>query len=105
EDQTTISRGYSGKTMRVIKNDYTAYWEEHLEELQKFPNQALRSINDGNFHLGGNESTEGVNPENECYPAGQGTGAIHELIPAGELVLKIVDEAEKVIAASKDLIS
>jgi enoyl-[acyl-carrier protein] reductase II len=105
EDQTTISRGYSGKTMRVIKNDYTTYWEEHPEELQKFPNQALRSIGDGNFHLGGDETTDGVNPDNECYPAGQGTGAINELIPAGDLVLKIVEEAEKAISQSKSLIS
>ncbi len=105
EDQTTISRGYSGKTMRVIKNEYTSYWEQHPDELQKFPNQALRSISDGYFHLGGDEETEGINPDNECYPAGQGTGAIHEVTPAAKLVLNIVAEAEDALSRVKNLIN
>ena len=29
EDGTTISRAYSGKTMRVVRNSYTAYYDEH----------------------------------------------------------------------------
>ena len=33
-------------------------------------------------------------PDRECYPAGQGVGAIHELVPAGELVGRFVTEAE-----------
>jgi len=35
-----------------------------------------------------------VDPDRECYPAGQGVGAIHELVPAGELVGRFVTEAE-----------
>jgi enoyl-[acyl-carrier protein] reductase II len=97
EDGTTISRGYSGKTMRVIKNRYTQYWEEHPEELQKFPYQAVRAIQDGAFHLGQDENAQGVDPEKEAYPAGQGTGGIHEIIPAGELVRRIVSQAEEIL--------
>ena len=40
---------------------------------------------------------DGVDPARECYPAGQGTGAIEELVPAGELVRRFVDEAEEVL--------
>ena len=36
EDGTVISRGYTGKTCRVVRNDYTQYWEEHTDELQPF---------------------------------------------------------------------
>jgi NAD(P)H-dependent flavin oxidoreductase YrpB (nitropropane dioxygenase family) len=32
-------------------------------------------------------------------PAGQGVGAVRELVPAGDLVRAIVREAEQVIAA------
>ena len=39
-----------------------------------------------------------VDPDKECYPAGQGVGAIHELVPAGDLVRRIVDEAEHALA-------
>jgi enoyl-[acyl-carrier protein] reductase II len=39
-----------------------------------------------------------VDPTREFYPAGQGVGAINELVPAGELVRRIVREAEGVLS-------
>jgi enoyl-[acyl-carrier protein] reductase II len=50
------------------------------------------------MHLGGDSFTEGVDVDKECYPAGQGVGAIHELVPAAELVRRFVTEAENAIA-------
>ncbi|MCL4422949.1 MAG: nitronate monooxygenase, partial [Actinobacteria bacterium] len=97
EDGTTVSRAYSGKTMRVLANSYTSYWEEHPEELQRFPMQVARSFQDKAFHLGGDESTAEVDPQRECYPSGQGVGAIHELLPAGEIVHQIVEQAEDIL--------
>jgi hypothetical protein len=35
-----------------------------------------------------------VDVDKECYPAGQGVGAISELVPAGTLVQRFVDEAD-----------
>jgi enoyl-[acyl-carrier protein] reductase II len=98
EDGTTISRAYSGKTMRVVRNEYTAYFDEHPTELSAFPQQLGRSIQDGAFHLGADIEATGVDPDRECFPAGQGTGAISELVPAGELVHRIVTEAEEVLS-------
>jgi enoyl-[acyl-carrier protein] reductase II len=97
EDGTVISRAYTGKTLRAIRNSYNTYFEQHPEELQPFPQQMLRSTKDKAMHLGGDEWTD-VDPDKECYPAGQGVGAIHELIGAGELVHKFVAEAEEVLA-------
>ena len=98
EDGTTISRAYSGKTMRVVRNRYTEYFDEHPTELASFPQQLGRSIQDGAFHLGADIEADGVDPDRECFPAGQGTGAISELVPAGELVRRIVTEAEEVLS-------
>ena len=98
EDATTISRAFSGKTMRVLRNGYTQYFEDHPEELQPFPGQLGRSMQDGAWHLGGGAATEGVDPSREGYPTGQGVGAITALEPAGDLVRRIVAEAEQVIA-------
>jgi enoyl-[acyl-carrier protein] reductase II len=98
EDGTTISRAYSGKTMRVVRNEYTRYFDEHPDELQPFPVQLGRSIGDKAFHLGGDEETAEVDAGRECYPAGQGVGAIDELVPAGELVRRFVAEAEDALA-------
>ncbi|HZU79447.1 MAG TPA: nitronate monooxygenase [Acidimicrobiales bacterium] len=98
EDGTIVSRAYSGKTMRVVRNRYTQYYEEHPEELQPFPAQLGKSFGDQAFHLGGDEATQQVDPDREGYPAGQGVGAIHDLVPAAELVARFVSEAEEALA-------
>jgi enoyl-[acyl-carrier protein] reductase II len=97
EDGTVVTRAYTGKTCRVIANDYTRYWDQHPDELEPFPQQLLRSLNDGANHLGAGIDTPGVDPAREFFPAGQGTGAISGLVPAAELVQRIVDEAEATI--------
>ena len=61
-------------------------------------------MQDGVFHLGGDEETEGVDPARECYPAGQGVGGIDELIPAGDIVRGMVSEAEAILAKPAALI-
>jgi enoyl-[acyl-carrier protein] reductase II len=52
-------------------------------------------MEDGANHLGAGPDTE-VDPDREFWPAGQGVGAIDELIPAGDLVRQFVAEAEAV---------
>ena len=98
EDATTISRAFSGKTMRVLKNDYTRHYEEHPEELQKFPAQLGKSMQDGAWHLGDGIEATGIDPAREGFPTGQGVGAITALQPAGDLVRSIVAEAEAIAA-------
>jgi enoyl-[acyl-carrier protein] reductase II len=98
EDGTTITKAYSGKTMRVLRNGYLEEWEKAGSEVQRFPFQAIAAMQEGVFHLGGDEDTEGVDPQRECYPAGQGVGAIDSLVPAGDLVHQIVSDAEAVLA-------
>ena len=98
EDGTVVSRAYSGKTMRVIRNRYTDDWDARSDELQRFPMQVGAAMRAGAMHLGGNERTEGVDPAIECYPAGQAVGGIDALVPAGELVGRIVAEAEAALA-------
>lgn len=96
EDETVVSRAYTGKTCRVVRTPYTDYFEEHPDELLPFPAQAGRAIGDGVFHLGDDESAE-VDQDREFMPAGQGAGAISSLMPAAELVRSIVEDAEAVI--------
>jgi enoyl-[acyl-carrier protein] reductase II len=92
EDDTVISRGYTGKTCRVLRNSYTQYWEEHPDELQPFPMQFMRSMEDGEPHGAGPE--DGGSTRQPVLPSGQGVGAIADLVPAGELVRRFVSEAE-----------
>lgn len=96
EEATVVTRAYTGKTLRALRNRWTDHFEAHPEELLAFPAQAARSVQEGVLHLGGDETTE-VDPERECFPAGQGVGALSELVPAGKLVARFVDDAEQVL--------
>jgi enoyl-[acyl-carrier protein] reductase II len=98
EDGTTVTRAYTGKTCRVVTNAYTRWWDGHPDQLEPFPEQFVRSMNDGVNHLGAGPTTPGIEPDREFFPAGQGVGAIHGLTPAAEIVHRMVDEAEGIIA-------
>ncbi len=93
EDDTVISKGYSGKPMRVVRNEWTNEIEANPDALKPFPEMMLHTLSAGVLHLGGNEDTE-VDTDRECYPAGQLVGAVDSLIPAGDLVRMVVEQAE-----------
>jgi enoyl-[acyl-carrier protein] reductase II len=99
EDGTAVSRAFSGKPMRVVRNATTQYFEEHPEELRPFPDQMAVSVGRGFLHLPSGPDAAGVDPDRECYPAGQGLGAIHDVVPAAELVRRFMTEAEEALAA------
>ncbi|MCB0982168.1 MAG: nitronate monooxygenase family protein [Ilumatobacteraceae bacterium] len=96
EDGTVISRAFTGKTCRVVRNEWTNHFEAHPEELKKFPEQAVASMKAGANHLGAPTGTE-VDVEREFMPCGQGVGAITELTPAGDIVRAMVAEAERTL--------
>lgn len=97
EDGTVVSRAYTGKTCRVVRNEWTQHFEQHPDELLGFPDQAVASARAGVNHLGAPDGTE-VDVDREFMPCGQGVGAIHELVPAGDLVHRMIDEAERSLA-------
>ena len=96
EDGTIITRSFTGKTCRVVRNEWTKHFEEHPDELQPFPQQAMASAKAGVNHLGAPDGTV-VDVSKEFMPCGQGVGAIDQLVPAGELLQRMLDEAERTI--------
>lgn len=94
EDGTVVSRAFSGKPMRTVRNSTTQYYEEHPEELRPFPEQMIVSTTGGFLHLPQGDEATDVDPDRECYPCGQGVGSIEEIVPAAELVARFVDEAD-----------
>ena len=94
EDGTIVTKAYTGKTCRVVENGYTKAFADAGGTPEPFPMQVVKSMQDGANHLGGDEHTDGVDPDREFWPAGQGAGAITDIVPAGELVERFVREAE-----------
>jgi enoyl-[acyl-carrier protein] reductase II len=96
EDGTIVSRSFTGKTCRVVRNEWTNHFEEHPEELKPFPAQAMASARAGVNHLGAPSDTD-VDLSREFMPCGQGVGAMTELVPAAQLVEQMVADAEQMI--------
>ncbi len=44
EDGTVVSRAFSGKPMRVVRNETTQHYDEHPEELRPFPEQLVVAV-------------------------------------------------------------
>ncbi len=89
---TAVTRCFSGKPMRVIRNAYVDDWEKRKDEIQPFPMQMRVSARAGVFGLTSGDADR-VDPERSCMPAGQGVGGITEVLPAGEIVRRVMDEA------------
>ncbi|MGN6515756.1 MAG: NAD(P)H-dependent flavin oxidoreductase [Rhizomicrobium sp.] len=97
DEDTVITRSYSGKPMRVHQNDWTKDWESRPQDIQKFPAQAMLSSQAGVMGgIGG--QIEGLSRERSAFAMGQGSGAIDAVKPAREIIAEIMSEAEEVIA-------
>jgi enoyl-[acyl-carrier protein] reductase II len=93
DEDTVRTRSYSGKPMRVKKNPYVADWESRPADIQPFPQQAILSSRAGVMGgIGG--QIEGLDPDRSAFAMGQSAGGIHEVLPAGEIVRRIMAEAE-----------
>jgi enoyl-[acyl-carrier protein] reductase II len=92
EEGTVVTRAHSGKPCRLIRNKFTQEWEGREAEIEPFPRQFIK--------VGQPASVRGRvegDIEHGSLPCGQGTGGIHEVKSAGEVVLDIVDEARSAL--------
>jgi len=98
-----VSRCYSGKPMRVIRNRYVEDWERRPAEILPFPAQmAVSRDNDVLAALRGPD--EPLDPERDCMPCGQGAGAIRDILSCRAIVERTVAEAEAVIGRMSALL-
>lgn len=104
DEDTIVSRAYSGKTMRVKKNAYVADWESRPQDIQPFPAQAMHSAQQG--VMGGLAGQiEGLDPDRSCFAMGQSAGGVHEIKPCKDIILEMMDEAEAVMSRLHGMIN
>lgn len=95
--QTAITRSYSGKPMRVIRNAWVDDWESRPEELLPFPQQLQYAAREGVLLFATREEKV-LNRDRACLPCGQGAGAIRDIPSCAEIVERIMREARETIA-------
>ena len=97
DEDTIITRSYSGKPMRVFKNDWVADWEKRPQDIKPFPQQAMLSSQAGVMGgIGG--QMEGLSRERSAFAMGQGSGAIKDVKASAEIIREMMEEAEAVIS-------
>ena len=95
ESDTVISRAFTGKTLRAIANVTTRAWEG--KETMPFHMQVANSVRDNLLGpIAG--IVDDVNPATQCLAAGQGGGAITEILSCAEIVRRTMAEADAVLA-------
>jgi enoyl-[acyl-carrier protein] reductase II len=96
DTDTTRTRCYSGKPMRVRTNPYVQDWESRPADIQPFPHQALLSRRAGVMGgIGG--QIEGLDPDKSCFAMGQSAGGIADVLTAAEIIQRILQEADAAI--------
>jgi enoyl-[acyl-carrier protein] reductase II len=92
EEGTVITRCHSGKPCRLIRNQFTDSWEGRENEILPFPLQSIKV---------GTEAAKKARYEGKVevggLPAGQISGLIIAVEPAGEIVHRIMAEARAVL--------
>lgn len=102
DEATVRTRCYSGKPMRVQKNPYIADWEGRPQDIQPFPQQAMLSTRAGVMGgIGG--QIEGLDADKSCFAMGQSAGGVHEVLPAAEIVRRLVADAEAALERASAL--
>ena len=91
DTDTTITKAYSGKPLRTFKNRWTAKWSKKKDQILPFPLQALKA---GDHTMGGWIHGE---LEYGAALAGQSSGLVTEIKPAGEIIRDIVTETDQLL--------
>jgi len=92
EEDTRVTRLYSGKTMRNINNPLIEYWE--AQKLDALP-MGLQGIVSGEIQAGARKADR---VELVMNPAGQISGMLHQLRPAKEIVEEMVASAAQILS-------
>lgn len=97
ESDTIISRGFTGKTLRALKNETTDKYEK--EPAKPFPAQALESAQLNRLGpIAG--VVDNLDPATMCFAVGQGGGGIREVLPCAEIVNRTLAEAQQALTRS-----
>jgi enoyl-[acyl-carrier protein] reductase II len=92
EEDTVVTRAFTGKDCRVIRNRYVELWQDRQAEIQPFPFQMMVDPEKMEAAVLHGDTDMGI------MPAGQIAGAVREVKSAGDIVREMMEEAEAVLS-------
>jgi len=95
DEDTVVTKCYTGKTLRAVRNLYTDEWEKKADQIKPFPLQAMTSIESNALSFV--TTGEVHDPTRECMPCGQICGMIKDVRGAAKIVEQVMREAEEVM--------
>jgi enoyl-[acyl-carrier protein] reductase II len=93
---TVVTRCYSGKPMRVIRNEWVEDWERRPDEIAPFPAQMITSARSGVMGFAAPEDGK-LDVTRACMPTGQGAGGIVDIASCAEIIERVMREARETI--------
>jgi enoyl-[acyl-carrier protein] reductase II len=94
---TAITRSYSGKPMRVVRNAWVEDWERRPDEILRFPEQMSLAAREGVL-LFATAEADGFESDRACMPCGQGAGGITDIPTCAEIIDRVMRDARATIA-------
>jgi enoyl-[acyl-carrier protein] reductase II len=91
EEGTVISKAFTGKPCRVIRNKYADDWLGREDEIKPFPFQLMVDVHKLDAAISRGDTEIGL------MPAGQISGLIHGLETAKDVVHAFIAEADEVL--------
>jgi enoyl-[acyl-carrier protein] reductase II len=99
EEGTVVTRAASGKPNRMIRNNFTREWEQRQGEIQPFPLQFERV-----GRAAAIRAREQGDVDNGSAACGQSAALVRRIMPAGEVIRRMVEEAEEVLGRLRNRI-
>lgn len=93
DEDTVVSRGHSGKTVRMLRNRFTDYWAENEAKILPYPRQLQEVGTEASIR----GRIEG-DVENGVLPAGQSVALVDSVKPAAAIIEDVVEEARRSLA-------
>jgi enoyl-[acyl-carrier protein] reductase II len=92
EEDTVVTRAFTGKDCRVIRNRYVELWQDRQAETKPFPFQMMVDPEKMEAAVLHGDTDMGI------MLAGQIAGAVREVKSAGDIVREMMEEAEAVLS-------
>jgi NAD(P)H-dependent flavin oxidoreductase YrpB (nitropropane dioxygenase family) len=95
---------YTGRPMRILKNDYALNWEmNRAEEIKELTGKGILPVQH-DFRTKGDAGEEIDMISVQPLLSGQAAGAVTEILPAKEIIETMVSEAVQILKYTTGLI-